>query len=157
MSHASVRKDQERAIFLFKTVQSAVEVVGLAFLAIAMMFRHQYATTQSGKRRLRLATEQYCCGLPAMALQFAMVAMGAALRGPATSSRACTVQTGTVVIKHGGGAIPDLRMGAVSERASDGAAVATLLAIGGRRGVDLVLLHRREAYLRFPSLTGSRK
>ncbi len=55
---------------------------GLSFLAVAMLLRHQYAAGQSATEGMRIATEQYLLWfIPAMALQFAMVAMGAALRG----------------------------------------------------------------------------
>ena len=47
-----------------------------------MLMRHQYAADQSASEGMRIATEQYLLWfIPAMALQFAMVAMGAALRG----------------------------------------------------------------------------
>ena len=47
VSHASGRKDQERAIFLFNQSQVLSMVAGLLFLAVAMLLRHQYAASQS--------------------------------------------------------------------------------------------------------------
>jgi putative MATE family efflux protein len=99
ISHASGRKDQDRAIFLFNQSQVLSMVVAIIFLAIAMLTRHQYAASQSASEGMRIATEQYLLWfIPAMALQFAMVAMGAALRGTGNFKPGMWVQTGTVII-----------------------------------------------------------
>ena len=99
VSHASGRKDQQQAIFLFNQSQVLSMVSGLVFLAVAMTFRHQYAAAQSSTEGMRLATEEFLLWfIPAMALQFAMVAMGAALRGTGNFKPGMWVQTGTVVV-----------------------------------------------------------
>src|SRR5687767_4665751 len=59
VSHASGRKDQARAIFLFNQSQVLSMVVGLLFLAVAMVLRHQYAISQSSTEGMRIATEEY--------------------------------------------------------------------------------------------------
>ena len=82
-----------------------------------MLLRHQYAASQSATEGMRIATEQYLLWfIPAMALQFAMVAMGAALRGTGNFKPGMFVQTGTVIDQHRPGAVPDLRVGPVSRR-----------------------------------------
>jgi putative MATE family efflux protein len=130
VSHASGRKDQERAILLFNQSQVLSMVAGILFLAFAMAFRHQYASSQAATEGMRVATEQYLVWfIPAMALQFAMVAMGAALRGTGNFKPGMWVQTGTVVVNiilapfliFGWGPFP--KMGV------SGAAVATFVAI----------------------------
>src|SRR5688572_6866488 len=64
-----------------------------------MVLRHQYAAAQSSTEGMRIATEEYLLWfIPAMALQFAMVAMGAALRGTGNFKPGMWVQTGTVII-----------------------------------------------------------
>lgn len=99
VSHASGRKDQQQAIFLFNQSQVLSMVAGLVFLAVAMVFRHQYAAAQSSTEGMRIATEEFLLWfIPAMALQFAMVAMGAALRGTGNFKPGMWVQTGTVVV-----------------------------------------------------------
>ena len=99
VSHASGRKDQQQAIFLFNQSQVLSMAAGLLFLAVAMLFRHQYAAAQSSTEGMRIATEEFLLWfVPAMALQFAMVAMGAALRGTGNFKPGMWVQTGTVVI-----------------------------------------------------------
>ena len=98
VSHASGRKDQERAIFVFNQSQVLSMAAGLLFLAIAMTFRRRYAASLSSTEGMRVATEQFLLWfIPAMALQFAMVAMGAALRGTGNFKPGMWVQTGTVV------------------------------------------------------------
>ena len=130
VSHASGRKDQERAILLFNQSQVLSMVAGIAFLAFAMALRHQYATSQAATEAMRIATEQYLVWfIPAMALQFAMVAMGAALRGTGNFKPGMWVQSGTVVVNiilapfliFGWGPFPQMGV--------SGAAVATFVAI----------------------------
>jgi Na+-driven multidrug efflux pump len=130
VSHASGRKDQDRAVFLFNQSQVLSMVVAAIFLLIAMLLRRQYAAGQSATEGMRIATEQYLLWfIPAMALQFAMVAMGAALRGTGNFKPGMIVQTATVVINmvvapfliFGWGPFPDMGV--------SGAAVATFVSI----------------------------
>ncbi len=150
VSHASGRKDQERAIFLFNQSQVLAMAAGLLFLAVAMLLRHQYAASQSATEGVRIATEQYLLWfIPAMALQFAMVAMGAALRGTGNFKPGMWVQTGTVIINiilapfliFGWGPFPQMGV--------SGAAVATLVAIlVGVVWISFYFIDAK-AYLRF--------
>jgi putative MATE family efflux protein len=99
VSHASGRKDQQQAIFLFNQSQVLSMAAGLVFLAVAMLFRRHYAAAQSSTEGMRIATEEFLLWfIPAMALQFAMVAMGAALRGTGNFKPGMWVQIGTVVV-----------------------------------------------------------
>ena len=130
VSHASGRKDQERAIFLFNQSQVLSMAVGLLFLAIAMLFRHQYAAGQSATEGMRIATEQFLLWfIPAMALQFAMVAMGAALRGTGNFKPGMWVQSGTVVINMVLAPFLIFGWGPFPEMGVSGAAVSTFVAI----------------------------
>ena len=150
VSHASGRKDQDRAIFLFNQSQVLSMAAGLLFLAVAMLFRHQYAAGQSASEGMRIATEQYLLWfIPAMALQFAMVAMGAALRGTGNFKPGMYVQTGTVVINMVVAPFLIFGWGPFPEMGVSGAAIATLVAIVVGVVWISVYFVDSKAYLRF--------
>ncbi|HEX4914962.1 MAG TPA: MATE family efflux transporter [Vicinamibacterales bacterium] len=150
VSHASGRKDQQQAIFLFNQSQVLSMAAGLLFLAVAMIFRSQYAAAQSSTEAMRIATEEFLLFfIPAMALQFAMVAMGAALRGTGNFKPGMWVQTGTVLINmvlapfliFGWGPFPALGV--------SGAALSTLIAVvAGVIWISFYFIDAH-AYLRF--------
>jgi putative MATE family efflux protein len=150
VSHASGRKDQERAIFLFNQSQVLSMAVGLVFLAVAMLLRHQYAASQSASEGMRVATEEYLLWfIPAMALQFAMVAMGAALRGTGNFKPGMYVQTGTVVINIVVAPFLIFGWGPFPAMGVSGAAVATFLAIVvGVAWISIYFIDSK-AFLRF--------
>ena len=150
VSHAAGRKDQDRAIFLFNQSQVLSMVVAIAFLAVAMLTRHQYAAEQSASEGMRIATEQYLRWfIPAMALQFAMVAMGAALRGTGNFKPGMLVQTGTVVINMVMAPFLIFGWGPFPEMGVSGAAVATFIAVvTGVVWISFYFIDAK-AYLRF--------
>ena len=150
ISHASGRKDQEGAIVLFNQSQVLSMVVGLLFLVVAMLFRHQYAAGQSATEGMRIATEQFLLWfIPAMALQFAMVAMGAALRGTGNFKPGMWVQSGTVVINMILAPFLIFGWGPFPEMGVSGAAFSTLVAIVvGVVWISFYFIDAK-AYLRF--------
>jgi len=73
--------------------------VGLFFLAAGMAVRHRYAASMSADAETAaLAVSYLDWFIPAMALQFALVAMGAALRGAGSFKPGMVVSTVTIVI-----------------------------------------------------------
>jgi len=150
VSHASGRKDHERAIFLFNQSQVLSMVAGLLFLGVAMLLRHQYAASQSATEGMRIATEQYLLWfIPAMALQFAMVAMGAALRGTGNFKPGMYVQTGSVITNMVLAPFLIFGWGPFPEMGVSGAAVATFVSIVvGVVWISFYFIDAR-AYLRF--------
>jgi putative MATE family efflux protein len=99
VSHAAGRKDHERALLLFNQSQVLSVVVGAIFLVVTMLFRGSYASTLAAdSETARLAEEYLTWFIPAMALQFAMVAMGAALRGTGNFKPGMIVATATVML-----------------------------------------------------------
>jgi putative MATE family efflux protein len=150
VSHASGRKDQDQAIFLFNQSQVLAMVVAAVFLVFAMLTRHQYAASQAASEGMRIATEEYLLWfIPAMALQFAMVAMGAALRGTGNFKPGMYVQTGTVVINMVSAPFLIFGWGPFPEMGVSGAAVATLLSIVvGVIWISFYFIDAK-AYLRF--------
>jgi putative MATE family efflux protein len=99
VSHATGRKDHDRALLVFNQSQVLSIVVGVVFFAIAMLLRGAYASTLGAdSETARLAKEYLTWFIPAMSLQFAMVAMGAALRGTGNFKPGMVVQTATVIL-----------------------------------------------------------
>jgi putative MATE family efflux protein len=150
VSHASGRKDQDRAIYLFNQSQVLSLAVSLVFLTVAMALRHQYALSQAADEGMRVATEQYLLWfVPAMALQFAMVAMGAALRGTGNFKPGMFVQSGTVIINMALAPFLIFGWGPFPEMGVSGAAIATFVAVAvGVVWISFYFLDAT-AYLRF--------
>jgi putative MATE family efflux protein len=98
VSHAVGRKDHDRAQFVFGQSQMLSLVVGLAFLAVMMAARPVYATRLSADAATAaLASDYLLWFIPAMSLQFGLVAMGAALRATGNFKPGMIVQTVSVI------------------------------------------------------------
>ena len=99
VSHAAGRKDHARALLVFNQSQALSVLVGVIFLAVSMLLRGSYASALGADpQTARLAEEYLTWFIPAMALQFAMVAMGAALRGTGNFKPGTIVATATVIL-----------------------------------------------------------
>ena len=150
VSHAAGRKEHSLATHLFNQSQVLSMVAGVIFLAIAMLFRSSYAAALSADATMQTLTGEYLLWfIPAMALQFAMVAMGAALRGTGNFKPGMIVQTGTVIINIVLAPVLIFGWGPVPAMGVSGAAVATFVAIVvGVIWLSYYFLDR-DAYLRF--------
>ena len=99
ISHAVGRKDRERAIFAFNQSQSLGIACGVLFFIVAFALRRAYANGLGADPQTRqLAIDYLGWFVPAMALQFPMVSMSAALRATGNFKPGMIVQTSTVVI-----------------------------------------------------------
>jgi putative MATE family efflux protein len=99
VSHAAGRKDHAHALLVFNQSQSLSVLVGAIFLVVAMLLRGSYASALGADpQTARQAQEYLTWFIPAMALQFAMVAMGAALRGTGNFKPGTIVATATVIL-----------------------------------------------------------
>jgi putative MATE family efflux protein len=99
VSHASGRKDRDGAILLFNQSQVLSMVAGLVFLVVMMSLRRTYTRTLAADSVTeQLAADYLLWFIPAMSLQFAMVAMGSALRGTGNFKPGMIVQTATVIL-----------------------------------------------------------
>ena len=150
VSHAAGRKEHSLATHLFNQSQVLSMVAGVIFLAIAMLFRSSYAAALSADATMQTLTGEYLLWfIPAMALQFAMVAMGAALRGTGNFKPGMIVQTGTVIINIVLAPVLIFGWGPFPAMGVSGAAVATFVAIVvGVIWLSYYFLDR-DAYLRF--------
>ena len=73
--------------------------VGIAFLVVAFLAINPYARVFSADEPTRLLTRDYLVWfIPAMALQFGLIAMASALRGTGNFRPGMIVQTATVII-----------------------------------------------------------
>ncbi|MDP2054516.1 MAG: MATE family efflux transporter [Acidobacteriota bacterium] len=150
VSHAAGRKEHTQATYLFNQSQVLSMAAGLVFLAVAMYYRTAYAAALSADVTMQAQTEEYLLWfIPAMALQFAMVAMGAALRGTGNFKPGMYVQTGTVVLNMALTPILIFGWGPIGAHGIGGAALSTLIAVAiGVIWISFYFLNR-DAYLHF--------
>jgi putative MATE family efflux protein len=99
VSHAVGRKDHEGALLLFNQSQVLAIVTGIVFLIVGLAVRTRYTTAMGADAdTARLAGEYLLWFIPAMALQFGLVAMGSALRAVGNFKPGMVVSTATVII-----------------------------------------------------------
>jgi putative MATE family efflux protein len=129
IAHASGRKDRGRAILIFNQSQVLSVAVGVLFLAAAMAVRRPYADALSADRATAdLAAGYLLWFIPALGLQFGMIAMASALRGTGNFRPGMVVQTATILINIV--LAPLLIFGWIGPPMGiNGAAVATLVSI----------------------------
>ena len=100
IAHAVGRRDREQARLLFNQSQVLSLLVGVLFFVVA----HGPARTatpaalSADPETARLASDYLAWFIPAMALQFALVATSAALRGTGNFKPGMIIQSATVVI-----------------------------------------------------------
>jgi putative MATE family efflux protein len=99
VAHATGRKDRERALLVFNQSQGLSMLIGVVFFVIAMATRTTYTARLSADAETSALAAAYLLWfIPALALQFALIAMGAALRGTGNFKPGMVVQTATIVI-----------------------------------------------------------
>ena len=97
VSHAAGRKDKNRVTFVFNQSFVMSIVVGALFAVGAFLLRGWFVSSiASDALTARLGVEYLNWFLPAMGLQFAMVAIGAALRGCGIVKPGVAIQVVTV-------------------------------------------------------------
>jgi putative MATE family efflux protein len=150
VSHAVGRKDHPAALLLFNQSQVLAIATGALVLVVGLAGREPYAAAMGADpQTAALAAEYLLWFVPAMGLQFGLVAMSAALRAVGNFKPGMIVSTVTVVINMV--LAPVLIFGWGTGRAFGvaGAAMSSLIAIV----VGVVWLATwffpRDAYLRF--------
>ena len=150
VSHAAGRQDHERALLVFNQSQVLSVLVGALFLVLAMATSSTYVRGLSADAETaRLAARYLQWFIPAMALQFAMVAMASALRGTGNFKPGMVVQTATVVLNMV--LAPFLIFGWVTHRPLGvaGAALASFIAVAIGTIWFLLFFLPKSSYLKF--------
>jgi putative MATE family efflux protein len=150
VSHAVGRKEHEHALLLFNQSQVLAMITGFVFLIFGLLAMRPYSSAMSADpNTAKLATQYLTWFIPAMALQFALVAMGSALRAVGNFKPGMLVSTTTVIINMI--LAPFLIFGWWTGHAFGvaGAAMSSLIAIVV--GVIWLTIYflKKDAYLRF--------
>jgi len=130
ISHAVGRRDHGEARMLFNQSQVLAMLTGALFLVAGLLARWPYARAMAADARSAELTAQYLLWyVPAMGLQFGMVAMGSALRAVGNFKTGMIVGSATVVLNMV--LAPFLIFGWGTGRALGvgGAAISTLVAV----------------------------
>jgi putative MATE family efflux protein len=99
VSHAAGRKDREHALLVFNQALVLSVLAGAAFFVIAMALRNAYARGLAADAVTAARAGEYLQWfVPAAALQFALISMGAALRGTGNFKPGMVVQAATVIL-----------------------------------------------------------
>ena len=130
VSHATGQKDRDRARLIFNQSQVLSMVVGVLFFVVGMATKNVYVNALGPDPvTATLASDYLLYFVPAMALQFAIVAMGAALRGTGNFRPGMIVSTASVILNML--LAPFLIFGWITHRPYGvaGAAISTLIAV----------------------------
>ena len=99
VSHAVGRKDHVQGLLLFNQSQVLAIMTGVGFLIVGVLVRTPYSVAMSADAKTAaLAGEYLFWFIPAMALQFPLVAMSAALRGVGNFKPGMVVSSTTVLL-----------------------------------------------------------
>jgi len=150
VSHAVGRKDHADAKLLFNQSQVLAMVTGVAVLVVGLLARWPYSNAMSADAKTAgLAADYMLWFIPAMALQFAMVAMGSALRGVGNFKPGMVVATATVILNMALAPILIFGWGTGRPYGVAGAAMSTFIAV--IVGVVWLTTYftRKDSYLRF--------
>jgi putative MATE family efflux protein len=150
MSHAVGRKEHDTARLVFNQSLGLSATLGVLFLVLGLALRRLYATSLSADAQTASLAGVYLRWfIPSLALQFPLVAMGAALRGTGNFKPGMIVQSATIVINIVLAPVLIFGWGTGVVLGVAGAAIATLIAIVvGNVWMALYFLPP-ESYLKF--------
>jgi putative MATE family efflux protein len=149
VSHAAGSKDRDRSLLVFNQSQVLSIVAGVIFLVVTMAARPLFARRMSADAiTAQLVSDYLLWFLPAMALQFGLVAMSSALRGIGLFKPGMIVQTATIIINIVLAPVFIFGWGIGRAFGVAGAAIATFIAILVGT-VWLVTYFKPSAYLHF--------
>jgi putative MATE family efflux protein len=152
VAHAWGRKDYPEAQRVFNQSQVLASCVGVAFMVVAFLLRERFAVGLAADAETAQAVRDYLDWfLPAMAFQFLMVAMIAALRGAGEVKAPMMVQIFSVLANTVLAPILIVGWGTGRPMGVAGAGLATFLAVLLGALLLIFWLRRRHDVLRFDS------
>src|SRR5688572_19745756 len=150
VSHAVGRKNKDEALLMFNQSQVLAMVTGFLFLIVAMFFRWPYANAMSADAETAAMAAAYLKWfIPAMALQFGIVAMGSALRAVGNFKPGMVVGSATVVVNMIVAPFLIFGWGTGRPLGVAGAAISTLVAVIVGIGWLTTYFLPKTAYLQF--------
>ena len=150
ISHAAGAGEKPRANHVFNQAFVLSVIVGAAFAVIAFLLRGPYTTwLGADAETARLGNAYLAWFIPAMALQFFGIAMGAALRGIGIMKPTMLIQVLTVMLNIVLAPILIFGWGTGHPLGVIGAAIATLIAMAVGIGLFFIYFMRSGSYLRF--------
>jgi len=150
IAYAVGRKDHQQAQLVFNQSQALSVLAGALFLIVMMALRVSYARELSASPRTgELAGDYLAWFIPAMALQFAMVATTAALRGTGNFKPGMVIQSATVLVNIALAPVLIFGWGTGHPMGVAGAALASFVAVAGGVAALALYVWRAEGYLRF--------
>jgi putative MATE family efflux protein len=154
VSHAVGRKEHDEANRLFNQSQLLAMVTGALFLVVMMALRKGYSRSMGADGLTAQFSNEYLLWfIPAMALQFAMVAMGSAMRATGNFKPTMVVGSATVVVNMILAPVLMFGWGTGKPLGVAGTAISTLIAVVV--GIVWLALYfvKPDAYLKFhPSM-----
>ena len=150
ISHAVGRRNHPEAVLLFNQSQILAMVTGAAFLIVGLIARVPYSRAMGADAiTASLAADYLLWFIPAMALQFGLVAMSSALRAGGNFKPGMVVSSTTVVINLILAPFLIFGWGTGHAFGVAGAAMSSLIAIVVGNAWLATYFIRSDAYLRF--------
>jgi MATE family, multidrug efflux pump len=150
ISHAAGRKDQSSAELAFNQSVILSLVVGLLFGVCSFPFRSQYSQALSADAlTANLAASYLLWFIPALMIQFPLVALGAALRATGIIKPAVGLQVLSVILNMILAPLFIFGVGPFPKMGVAGAALATFLSILIANILTIIYFEKSYRYLRF--------
>jgi putative MATE family efflux protein len=150
ISQAAGRKDQPKAELAFNQSIILSLLVGLGFGVCSFPFRHQYSQALSADAATADQAVSYLLWfIPALMIQFPLVALGSALRATGIIKPAVGLQVLSVVLNIILAPLLIFGVGPFPKLGIAGAALATFLSILVANALTIVYFERSYRYLRF--------